>query len=123
MGKNEKPESPGMKYRHYAPKTKCVLVEAGANQIKKINELIIKNEDCCILGFTEDKNSINIPENRFICLGSKSNLQEISSNIFSSLRKVDKIGCKLAIIQGLKKENLGLSIMNRLIRACENNVI
>ena len=74
--------------------------------------------------FIEDKKFINIPENRFICLGSKTNLQEISSNIFSSLRKVDKLdGCTLAIIEGLEKKNLGLSIMNRLVRACENNTI
>ena len=58
------------------------------------------------------------------CLGSKKNLQEISSNIFSSLRKIDKLdGCELAIIEGLEKRNLGLSIMNRLARACENNII
>ena len=112
-----------MKYRHYAPKTKCILVETGIKQIDKINKLISNNKNCCILGFIEDKKLINISKNRFICLGSKSNLQEISSNIFSSLRKVDKLNCNLAIIEGLEKKNLGLSIMNRLVRACENNVI
>ena len=113
-----------MKYRHYAPKTKCILVENGPEQIFKINSLISQNDNCCVLGFIEDKKFINIPENRFICLGSKTNLQEISSNIFSSLRKVDKLdGCTLAIIEGLEKKNLGLSIMNRLVRACENNTI
>ena len=30
--------------------------------------------------------------------------------------------CDLAIIEGVEKEGLGLSIMNRLVRACENNV-
>ena len=34
---NENPESPGMKYRHYAPQTKCILVEAQENQVEKIN--------------------------------------------------------------------------------------
>ena len=120
---DEKVESPGMKYRHYAPKTNCILVETGNDQINKINDLISKNNNCCVLGFEEDKDLININEKEFICLGSKSNLQEISSNIFSCLRKVDKLNCSLAIIQGLEKKNLGLSIMNRLVRACENNVI
>ena len=121
---NEKVESPGMKYRHYAPKTKCILVENSPEQISKINNLILENKNCCVLGFIEDKKFINISENRFICLGSKNNLQEISSNIFSSLRKIDKLdNCELAIIEGLEKKNLGLSIMNRLVRACENNII
>lgn len=120
---NEKVESPGMKYRHYAPKTKCILVENGQNQIYKINQLISNNPNCCVLGFIEDKPFINISENNFICLGSKNNLNEVSSNIFSSLRKVDKLNCTLAIVEGLEKKNLGLSIMNRLVRACENNIL
>lgn len=120
---NEKVESPGMKYKHYAPKTKCILVKKGINQISKINDNLISNNNCCVLGFIEDKKYINVPENRFISLGSKNNLQEISSNLFSSLRKVDKLNCDLAIIEGLEEKNLGLSIMNRLIKACENNII
>lgn len=119
VNKNEKVESPGMKYRHYAPKTKCILVEAGEKQIQQINELILKNSNCCVLGFEEDKGKIKIIEEKFICLGSKNNLQEISSNIFTSLRKVDRMNCKIAIIEGVEKKELGLSIMNRLVRACE----
>ncbi len=121
---NEKVESPGMKYRHYAPKTKCILVKNDANQISKINNhLISKFPNCCVLGFAEDKEYINVPKDRFISLGSKDNLQEVSSNIFSSLREVDRLNCDFAIIEGLEEKNLGLSIMNRLVRACENNVI
>lgn len=120
---NEKVESPGMKYKHYAPKTKCILVKTGIDQISKINDNLISNNNCCVLGFIEDKEYINIPENRFISLGSKNNLQEISSNIFSSLRKVDRLNCDLAFIEGLEEKNLGLSIMNRLVRACQNNII
>ena len=112
-----------MKYRHYAPKTKCILVENGPEQISKINNLISENSNCCVLGFIEDRKAVNIPKDKFICLGSKNNLQEISSNIFSSLRKIDTLNCSLAIIEGLEKKNFGLSIMNRLVRACENNVV
>ncbi len=112
-----------MKYKHYAPKTKCILVNPSPTQINKVNDLISKNMNCCVLGFEEDKGYIDIDESKFICLGSKSNLKEISSNIFSSLRKVDKLNCELAIIEGLEEKNWGLSIMNRLVRACENNII
>ena len=38
VNKNEKVESPGMKYRHYAPKTKCILVEKNINQIENIKK-------------------------------------------------------------------------------------
>ena len=113
-----------MLYRHYAPKTKCILVKSGVNQISKINkDLLSKYSNCCVVGFIEDRKYIHVSNNRFICLGSKYNLQEVSRNIFSSLRQVDRLNCDLAIIEGLEEKNLGLSIMNRLVRACENNVI
>lgn len=142
--KNEKVESPGMKYRHYAPKARCILIDSSKNQIQEVNDLLERYFDCdtnqisnnkmkekteckcndskdvCVIGFNEDKNLINIGENNFISIGSKYNLEEISQNIFTALRKVDKIGAKLAIIEGIEKKGLGLSIMNRLVRACES---
>ena len=117
---DEQVESPGMKYRHYAPRTQCVLVEYGESQIEKINDLLKQNPNACVLGFEEDKEKLIIDEGKFILLGSKSNLEQISQNIFSALRKIDKLqNCNLAIIQGLPKQGLALSIMNRLARACE----
>ncbi|MBR3325174.1 MAG: threonylcarbamoyl-AMP synthase [Clostridia bacterium] len=117
----EQVESPGMKYRHYAPKTKCVLVEWGKQQINKVNELLKKNPNACVLGFEEDREYIEVDSRKFILLGSKNNLEQISKKLFTSLRKIDKYdNCNLAIIEGLPKQGLGLSIMSRLSRACEN---
>lgn len=116
---NTKIESPGMKYRHYAPNTKCVLVVD--NEIEKINRLLDNGDDILVLGFDEDKEYINT--DKFLSMGSRKNLNLVSKNLFSNLRKIDSYNCDYALIEGLKKVNLGLSIMNRLIRACENNVI
>lgn len=128
VSKDEVVESPGMKYRHYAPKTQCILVMADSErtentQIEEVNKIISETDNCCVLGFKEDEDNIHISKDKFINLGSKNNLQEISQNVFSMLRKVDTLGCKLAIVEGVEKKNLGLSIMNRLVRACENNII
>ena len=50
-------------------------------------------------------------------------MDEISKNIFSALREVDKIMPEIAIIEGVKQEGIGLAIMNRLARACgEKNI-
>lgn len=124
---NEKVESPGMKYRHYAPKTQCVMISYDQNQIDKINEVLQSNREkgikTCFLGFKEDRAKIDIQDDLFIELGSKENLAAVSQNIFTDLRKVDKLNCDQALIEGIKREELGLSIMNRLVRACENNVL
>ena len=116
---NTKIESPGMKYRHYAPNTKCVLVVD--NEIEKINRLLDNGDDILVLGFDEDEQYINT--DKFLSIGSRKNLNVVSKNLFSNLRKIDFYNCDYAVIEGLEKVNLGLSIMNRLIRACENNVI
>ena len=50
-------------------------------------------------------------------------LEEISHNIFTILRQVDKTNASLVVIEGVNKEGLGLAIMNRLIRACSHNYI
>ena len=43
--------------------------------------------------------------------------------IFTSLRKADNKNAKIILIEGTKKEGLGLAIMNRLLRACEHDFI
>ena len=51
------------------------------------------------------------------------NLEEISQNIFTLLRKADKYNADLILIEGVEKTGLGLAIMNRLIRACAHEII
>ena len=113
----EKVLSPGMKYRHYAPNTKCMLIysddkEKLINEIKKYdnnNNLIITN-----------KKNLNFFNN---AISYGETLDEISHNIFKILRKIDKENKQLVIIEGVKSDGLGLAIMNRLIRACSHNYI
>lgn len=117
----EKVMSPGMKYRHYAPNTKCLLVYSGDNSklVDKINEEIELEKNVLVLGRTS--NLIKYKTKNKLDMGES--LEDISKNIFTLLRKVDKYKVDLVIIEGVKKEGLGLAIMNRLIRACEHNYI
>lgn len=118
----EKVESPGMKYKHYAPNTKCILVcGTDEEQIEKINKMIEKDNNICVLGFKEHKEKINTEQ--YIEIGSKNNFSEISKNIFTLLRKADNYKASLILIEGIEKNGLGLAIMNRLIRTCEYNII
>lgn len=118
--KEEKVLSPGIKYKHYAPSTKSVLVYGKDNDkmVKKINELSL-DKDAVILCKTQNKEFYN----KFKVLEMGSTLEEISSNIFMLLRKADKLNKELIIIEGVDTEGLGLAIMNRLIRAVSHNFI
>ena len=64
---NTKVESPGMKYKHYAPNTKCKLFYAKDEKdlIFEINKQIrIFDRDVTVLGFEEHKDKINVPNER-----------------------------------------------------------
>ena len=105
-------ESPGMKYKHYAPNNKCILVYSDSNNL--LLELIKENiiDNTLIIGSVENKDKFNC---KYLSYGSKVNLDEISHNIFSLLREADRYNPDLIIIEGVKKEGLGIAIMNRLI--------
>lgn len=114
-------ESPGMKYRHYAPDSKCILVYSDdeTTQIEEVNKNVINNT--IVIGFSEHQSKIKTKH--FYSFGSITNYDEISHNIFSILREVDRLNPDLIIIEGVKKEGIGIAIMNRLIRAASYNYI
>ena len=108
---------------HYTPNSKCVLVYSNDNKkmVEKINELANKCEKAVILSSSENKSCYN---NKFIIdMGSKDNLDEIAKNIFSCLKKADNLTPDIVIIEGVKQNGVGIAIMNRLIKACNDNYI
>ena len=123
---NEEVESPGMKYKHYAPETKCVLVNYinDEEQViclkKKIKEY---SEDVVVIGFSEHKEKLNLPERKFIEIGTKKDLEKYAKEIYSALRKADKSKSKLILIEGVERKGLGIAIMNRLLRATSYDVL
>ena len=123
LEENEKVLSPGMKYRHYAPNSKCILVYSKDNGllVNKIKEISLPYAHPLILSSTENKSYYG--NNLVIDIGSRFNLNEIAKNIFTDLRKVDSFNPDIVIIEGVAQEGLGLAIMNRLIRACEYNYV
>lgn len=119
-------ESPGMRYKHYSPETPCKLLycKNELDQIFYLKKLIKEYKgNVVIIGFKEHEEKVFVSEGRFISVGSKDNYEEIAKNIFSALRKADNVKPEIIIIEGLKKEGLGLAIMNRLLRTCEYDYI
>lgn len=117
---NEKVMSPGIKYKHYAPTTKCLLVYSKDEQemVDTINKNIDKKNAVVICKTCNlDKYSVKFK------LDMGNTLEEISRNIFTLLRRADKLNCEIIVIEGVEKEGLGLAIMNRLLRACSHNYI
>ena len=118
VSSNQKVMSPGMKYKHYAPNKECLLIYSDDNN-KFINEVKKIESEKNILVVCKSSNTKYF--NNAIDMGET--LDEISHNIFHILREVDNTDFDLIVIEGVKKDGLGIAIMNRLIRACSHNYI
>ena len=118
---NQQIISPGVKYKHYAPKTKAVLIHSKNNNrtIEKIEELVKENQNAVLLLTTQNIDKFS----NFKTINLGTDYYEIARNIFSILRKADDLKPDLIIIEGVEKEGIGIAIMNRLIRACSHNYI
>ena len=114
-----KVESPGMKYRHYAPTTKSILIYGNTKEDYISLADKYKSGKTIIIGFDEHK--AYFEDCKFYNMGKLNNLDEISHNIFRLLRAADKEKADLIIIEGVEKKGLGIAIMNRLMRACSFN--
>ena len=111
-------ESPGLLYKHYAPNSKCILVYS--DDTNKLIELIKENmtKKTLIIGSSK---LMNISCYKYLNYGD--DLVDIAHNIFTLLRKADTYNPDLIIIEGVKKEGLGLDIMNRLLRSSSFNYL
>ena len=114
---NENVASPGMKYKHYAPKTETFLVEGNAEEFANF---VNGREDAIALCFEEEKELITAVK---IVYGKKSDEQTLAHNVFSVLRRIDETGVRNAYIHAPSKTGVGLAVYNRLIRASGFKVI
>ena len=117
LKEGEKVASPGMKYKHYAPKTTAILVEGCSNSfVRYVNQ----KTDCAAICFEEEYYSISVKK---ISYGSKRNESTLAKNVFAVLRDIDTFGVKEVYIHAPSKDGVGLAVYNRLIRACGFNVV
>ena len=116
---DEKVLSPGMKYKHYSPNAKVVILKGGFAKFKKYVEE--KNADgvyaMCFDG--EDK-KLSIPA---ICYGKAQSPKDQAHNLFATLRKVDKLGAKIVYARCPKLDGISLAVYNRLIRSAGFDIL
>ena len=117
LKENEKAASPGMKYKHYAPKTETFLVEA---ESKAFCEFVNNKENCAAVCFLGEEDAIN---KSCLTYGSKEDAETQARLIFDLLRKCDNLNVKEIYIHAPKTNGVGLAVYNRLIRAAGFKVI
>lgn len=109
MKKDEVAASPGMKYKHYAPKARVMLVNAS----KEIYESFVNSKkDAFALCFEDD--NIIIPK---ITFGKENDDISQAKELFDALRQLDKMGAEKVYARIPHKDGVGMAVYNRLIRA------
>lgn len=115
----EKVASPGMKYKHYAPKARLTMVEGSAAQyIAFVNEQAPAG--AFALCFAEDLPQLTVPA---VVYGRRSDPASQAKGLFAALRELDARGCKVCYAAAPARDGISMAVYNRLIRACAFEVM
>ncbi len=116
--------SPGMKYRHYAPKAPLYLLDGDCGScIDYIKGE--KSESIAIICYSEDIElfKTSLPDCDFYEFGSRVDEQKQAHLLFSILRNADKKNYDKIYAPLPEKSGVGLALYNRMIRAAAHQII
>lgn len=115
MQNDEVAASPGMKYKHYAPKAKIIIVNADKNGYEKF---VNSKQDCFALCFEDD--NVTIPK---VTFGRENDDLSQAKELFDALRQLDEMGAKKVYARIPHTTGVGMAVYNRLIRAAAFSII
>src|SRR5574338_98360 len=113
--------SPGMKYRHYSPNAKIILIEGPKNKVNsKMVQLVnhYKKEGKRVGILSTDKAKQKSDMTRFV--GASPDV--IAANLFRAFREFDAKKIDIVLAHGISHQGLGLGIMNRLGKAAYKKI-
>lgn len=124
LKEGEKPRSPGMKYRHYAPKGDLTIVTGGEERVTQvISEMydlaLADGHRPLILALNTHLSAYG--NRRIEALGDGE--EEMAQRIFSALRDADALGADILLSEAVEARGLGLAVMNRLGRAAAFHIV
>lgn len=110
----EAPKSPGLKYKHYAPNAKVLILHGSLEQVQDyINHQ--KNLRVGMLVFDEFPPLYGIAAKR--SLGSRSKPQEAAHRLFTALRELDDEKADVILAPEIPDSGIFSAVRNRLYRA------
>ena len=124
LGEGDKPLSPGMKYRHYAPRAELMLIDAEREDFIKA-VLADDASDVAVISYTENLDAFkNLDKNIDVYdFGSADDESVQARNLFSILRKTDEHTYSRIYAPLPKMNGMGLALYNRMIRAAAHKII
>ncbi len=121
LKEGEKPLAPGMKYRHYAPATKVILVDATAE--KYIEFIKSKANNGKIGAIIRDSDEIYLRDSGAALFTYGADFEDEAHNLFARLREVDRHDCEVIYARLPEKSGIGLAVYNRIVKAAGYDII
>ena len=121
LAENEKPLSPGMKYRHYAPNAPLVLLDGTNDDVQAFLLKQSKTERCLVLAYTEEISHLSGVNT--IDIGARDDLSTQAKRLFSALRAANELELDKIYAHLPTQNGLGLALYNRMIRAAAHTVM
>jgi len=124
LKENERPKSPGMKYRHYAPAGQLTIFHGESeNVISAICETYdhAASEGHRALILALEPHIERYGGRRCVSLGRDA--QEMAHVVFSALRGADDAHAEVILSESVEAEGIGLAVMNRLGRAAAFHIV
>ena len=118
LDENARVSSPGMKYKHYAPKAEVSIVCGNSGEF---NDFCMKNASADDVLMVFDESDAAGLKNRLLVLGKSD--EEQAQRLFDALRELDEMGAKKVYSRCPNKTGVGLAVYNRLLRAAAFRVI
>ncbi|MBQ8763379.1 MAG: threonylcarbamoyl-AMP synthase [Clostridia bacterium] len=113
----EQAQSPGMKYKHYAPSAQVTIIRGSFENYKKF--LLNQKDTVCAVCFEGEGKHFE----KYIEYGKKNDEMSQAHSIFDALREVDAMGCKRAFVRCPMSSGVGLAVYNRLLRSAAFRII
>ncbi|MBR2479648.1 MAG: threonylcarbamoyl-AMP synthase [Clostridia bacterium] len=120
LGENERPLSPGMKYRHYAPDAPLVLLDGEDSDVLEFMKS--SPSSAVLLCYDEEVDALE-KDHRLIAVGRKNDLASVAHRLFSALREADRLGASVNYAHLPPRDGLGLALYNRMLRAAAHTVL
>ncbi len=111
--------SPGMKYKHYAPKANITIIQ-GSHDIYTTYVNARAADGVAALCFDEDVSKLLVP---CISYGSRHDDLAQARQLFDALRQLDEKGATTVYAACPSTEGVGLAVYNRLIRAAAFQIV
>ena len=120
------PPSPGMKYRHYAPKAAITVVEGSgasiAEAIKFLYDKDVKKGDSPVI-MASRENKKHYGKRDVLVTGSIDDPREAAKCLYSLLREADDKGYTGIYFEAIPKDGIGFAVMNRVYKAAAYNIV